>query len=96
MKNNSYFLDEGGDNTYFMSALAVDYDGWVAAVGVKTSGTLDRAARWTCGPSGSTSAAVSYMGDSNYDSWAFGCLWYNGYVYSCGYQSTGSGECSHR
>ena len=90
MKNNSYFLDEGGDNTYFMSALAVDYDGWVAAVGVKTSGTLDRAARWTCGPSGSTSAAVSYMGDSNYDSWAFGCLWYNGYVYSCGYQSTSS------
>ena len=90
MKNNSSFLDEGGDNTYFMSALAIDYDGYVTAVGVKTSGTLDRAARWTCGPSGSTSAAVSYMGDSNYDSWAFGCLWYNDNVISCGYQKTSS------
>ena len=90
MKNNSYFLDEGGDNTYFMSALAVDYDGWVTAVGVKTDGTLDRAARWSCSPSGNTSVSVSYMGNSSYDSWAFGCLWYNNNVISCGYQKTSS------
>ena len=89
-KNSSTFLDEGADNEYFMKALAIDHDGWVVAVGGKQNGSVFRAARWSCGPYGSTSAPVSYMGNTSYDSWALGCLWYNNYVYSCGYQYTSS------
>lgn len=91
LKNNTPFLDEGADNEYIMMDLAVDYDGFVAAVGNKTSGSVNRAASWMCSPSGNTSASATYLGNnSSHDSWAFGCVWHDDYIYSCGIQYTSS------
>ena len=93
--NSTNFLDEGADNHYTFQAMDIDYDGWTAAAGWKLDAShsnLERAAVWTCGPSGNTSATANYLGNTSYKSYAYDVVWYNDQVYTCGIQYTNSSD----
>ena len=92
-KNNTIFLDEGGDYNYEFTALDIDHDGWVAAAGYKMDAdhsNLYRAALWQCSSSGSTSATVHYLGNTDHSSYAYDVDWYNDNTYCSGIQYTAS------
>ena len=88
--NGTIFLDEGSDNDYGMNKLAIDHDGWVVAAGCKKSGNFWRAARWMCSADGNTSATVDWLGNTSYNSSAYGATWHDEFAYTCGMQYTSS------